>query len=247
MREGLVVAEEEQAEEEEPVDDGQSLFLPEKKPASASPLAKANEQVSANPFAAATSLGFNPQAAASTPGTGIFQQSQSAPVSQSESFVNPFAKASSSFTGGLQLEEPSANPFAKATSAFPSMGQPKVDSPTTAAKTANPFSKNSGFSFTPQSTPPKPTSQPFIFGGGFQSTPPKPTSQPFVFGGGTDTIATSTPVNESLPAPFSFFTSQPISTSTTTQPPTFPLPGPREENTQSTGMSRTKPFLIHAM
>jgi hypothetical protein len=226
VREGLVVADEEQQqdqEEEEEADDGESLFLPEKKPISANPFANASGQTSANPFAKASTPAFNPQAPSFAPGTGMFQPPQATPFGQAETSANPLAKPSSTFMAPTQSGQDSINPLANPTNAFPTTTQPKVDSPTTAAKTANPFSKSGTFSFTPQSTSPKPTSQPFVFGSSF------------------NTSTTVAPVNTATPAtstPFSFFSSQPTSTpATPAQPPAFS--SPQWQNTQNTGTSRS--------
>jgi len=235
VREGLVVADEEQQqvqeEEEEEADDGESLFLPEKKPIGANHFANASGQTSANPFAKAGTPAFNPQAPSFAPGTGMFQPPQTTPFGQAETSANPFAKPSSTFMAPTQPRQDSINPLANSTNAFPTTTQPKVDSPTTAAKTANPFSKSSSFSFTPQSTPTKPTSQPFVFGSSF------------------NTSTTVAPVNAATPAtstPFSFFTSQPTSTpATPAQPPAFS--SPQWQNTQNTGTSRSIAFFFSHM
>jgi hypothetical protein len=241
VREGLVEGEESQQEatdEGDLPDDGESLFLPEKQPVSASPFAKSTEQanvnpfaksveqVTANPFAKPATPGFNPQAPPFA--LGMFQQ----PVEVS---ANPFAGFGALNPSSSKPKQAPSNLFAKAGSPFPSTGSPKVDSPTTAAKSANPFSNSSGngFSFTPQSTPPKPISQPFVFGaGGFTAST---TAAPIHNAPATD-----------KPFPFTGTTSQPTSTSIThSQPPAFSWHKP-DENTQNTGTWRTIRFLIHS-
>jgi len=204
VREGLVETydtQREAIEEEEPADDGESLFLPTMKPVSANPFANSAEQTPANPFAKTATPGFNPQARVFAP--GMFQQ----------------AASKADF---------STNPLAKGESAFPSTSQQKIDSPTTAAKSANPFSNSSGIesSFTPQSTPSKPEVQPFVF-----------SNRGFTTNKSADPINTAPPPTN--PTSFTSFTSQPTTILTTpSQPPAFAWPK-QQENTQSTGMSKT--------
>lgn len=233
VREGLVEFNESQREstaEEDPPDDGESLFLPEKKPVSANPFAIPAEQASANPFAKPAMPGFNPRAPAFAP--GIFQQ----PASKAESSANPFASFEPASLFASEPPQASSNPFAKFASPFPTTGQSRTESPTTAAQIVNPFSTSntSGSLFTTPSTQSTPQPQPVIVGdGGFTAT----------------TAAAS--VNITLPTtkPFAFtdFDSQPTSISTTpSQPPTFSWPK-SQENTQITSTSRTILFSIRSL
>jgi hypothetical protein len=242
VREGLVEMDEghhDATEEDDLPDDGESLFLPERQPVStdpfanstaqpsANPFTKSAELVTANPFTQPTAPGFNPQAPAFAP--GLFQQPVGVSASPFTGFGQPDAISS-------KPEQATSNTFAKARSMFPSTGPPKVDSPTTPAKSANPFAKNNGqgFSFTPQSTPPKPVSQPFLFGAG----------------GFTTSTAAAPIINSPAPNnPFLFtgFTSQPTPISTIpSQPPEFSWQK-TDKKTQNTGTWRTIRFLIHSM
>lgn len=228
VREGLVVPDKgrQEEQEEEGPDDGESLFLPEKKTIGAT------EQTSANSFAKAATPAFNPQAAAFTPGSGLFQQPQAMTVSQAEPSANPFAKPSSTFMTPTQPAQGYVNPLAKPMSAFQTTAQPKVDSPTTAGKSPNPFSKSNSIAFTPQSTPPKPISQPFVFGGGFNL----PT-----------TVAPVNTAAPTAPTPFSFSTSQPISTSAeVAQPHAFSI-YLQGQDAQNTGTLSTISFFYSYM
>ena len=241
VREGLVETDENQQEivEDNDVFDEEPLLAPEQQAVSANPFAKSAEPVTANPFAKTTeeastitfgnsaTPAFNPQAPAFAP--GMLQQ-------PSEVSANPLASSGPFNPFATRPVQAFTYPFTKPESPFPYTGPAKVDSPDTAARTANPFSKRNignGLSFTPQSTPPKPNSQPFVFGAG-----------PF------NASTTATPVNN-FPAtstatapkdPFSFtpFTPQPIAPpiSTTPQPLAFSwakVEENTEETTQNTG------------
>ena len=257
VREGLVEMDEDQqgtADYNDVAADDESLFVPEKQAVSANPFANAAEQVTANPFAKpveqvtgnpfartteeastvtfgnpATSA-FNPQAPAFAPGMLQQPSGVSAYPFASPGPFNPFVTKSA---------QASTNPFTNSGSPFPSTAPAKVDSPTTAAKTANSFSKinsGNGSSFTPQSTPPKSISQPFVFGAeGFN---PSPTAAPV-----NSLPATSTATAPNNSFSFTPFTS-PTSTwiSTPSQPPAFSWPKVEEntqENIQNTGTWRT--------
>jgi hypothetical protein len=235
VREGLIETDENQQEtaEDNDVFDEEPVLISEKQAASANPFAKSAEQVTTNPFAKTTeeastvtfgnpaTPAFNPQAPAFAP--GMLQQ-------PSEVSANPFASSGPFNPFATKAAQAFTYPLTKPESPFPYTGPPKVDSPTTAARTANPFSKRNvgnGLSFTPQSTPPKPNSQSFVFGAG-----------PF------SASTTATPVNN-FPAtstatapkdPFSFtpFTPKPIAPPISTTPQPLAFSWPKVENTEET-------------
>lgn len=230
-------SQQETTEEDDLPDNGESLFLPEKQPASANPFAnltvpasanpfpKSAELATANPFAKAATPGFNPQAVAFAP--GMFQQ----PVQTSAS---PFAGFGPPDTFHSKSEQAASTAFARAGSLFPSNVPPKVDLPTTTAKSANPFSNSNGngFSFTPQSTPLKPVSQPILFdAGGFNTST-------------TAALVNSAPAPNN-PFPFTGFTSQPMPISTKPSQPRAFSWQKTDENTEKIGTSRTIRFLTH--